>query len=130
MPAKNGRGTRNLPSGQTIATSDDLANGGCTFKREFTRKLLSSFGPETAAPSGAEAEIHVDQMLVCTGTAPLQDAFTLADRFADTRFFGILGALEGHGALEALSIQPFGEANLLGIALRFAYLPDATLLVM
>ncbi len=43
--------------------------------------------------------------------------------------FGVFSALEGHGPLESPSVQPFGEANLGGVALRFAHLPDATLLV-
>ena len=52
------------------------------------------------------------------------------DGFANVGFFGVLGALEGHRALEALPVQPFGEASIPGLALRFAHLPDATLLVL
>jgi hypothetical protein len=52
------------------------------------------------------------------------------DRFSNVGFLEILGTLESHGALEALSVQPFGEADLPDIALRLAQLPDATLLVL
>ncbi|MGC9293641.1 MAG: hypothetical protein ACP5EP_13285, partial [Acidobacteriaceae bacterium] len=41
-----------------------------------------------------------------------------------------IGPLKGHRALEPLSVQPFGEANLPRVALRLAHLPDATLLVL
>jgi len=52
------------------------------------------------------------------------------DGFSNVGFLRVLGALKPHGALKSLAIQPFGEANLPDVALRFAHLPDATLLVL
>ena len=52
------------------------------------------------------------------------------DRFADVAFFGLLGSVKRHRALEALAVHPLGEANLPDISLRSAHLPDATLLVL
>ena len=53
-----------------------------------------------------------------------------SDCLADVGFLGILRALKGHRALESLSVQPLGEANLPCIAFRLANLPDATLLIL